>query len=109
MYAFTQDLPITPEIWERIKGRIGNDPIPGMVCHLVTRSGNGLRYTDVWESKEAAETFLDSRVHPILDDIFGGQQPSEPPTTVLEVVDFMGASGGVRLTTAVTLEEVAAE
>jgi hypothetical protein len=92
MYAFTQDLPITAEIWFRLKEGIGPEPIRGLLLHVVTRQGGGLRYIDVWESKEACDRFLDERVHPVLQAAFagpGGQIPPEPPRDELDVVDVM--------------------
>lgn len=90
MYAFTQDLPITAEIWSAIKEGIGPAPIPGLVIHAVTRQAAGLRYIDVWESKESCDRFLAERVHPVLRAAFAGAPlPPEPPRDELELVDVM--------------------
>ncbi len=90
MYGFTQDLPITSEIYARIREGLGAETPEGMIVHVVTRHDDGLRYTDVWESRELCDRFLEERVHPILERAFaseGGQLPPEPPRRDVDVVD----------------------
>jgi hypothetical protein len=90
MYGFTQDVPITPEIYARIREGLGSETPEGLIFHLVTKHDGCLRYTDVWESREHCERFLDERVHPILERAFtsqGGQMPPEPPRDDVDVVD----------------------
>jgi hypothetical protein len=90
MYGFTQDLPISPDVWFRIKEAIGDAPIDGLLVHAVTRHGDGVRYFDLWESREACDRFLEERVHPVLRSVFaaaGGNMPAEPERVEFEVVD----------------------
>jgi hypothetical protein len=59
----------------------------------------GLRYIDVWESKEACARAFDERIHPAVDRAFGGSRPTdEPEVRHLDVIDLRGAAvpGGVR-------------
>ena len=90
-YAFVQDVPITPEVYRQLMAEIGDERPQGLVVHVVARTETGLRYLDVWESKEAWERFRDARVHPALDKVFkriGFQPPSaEPPMQELDVVE----------------------
>jgi hypothetical protein len=93
MYAFTQDLPISAETWAHIKEAVGPEPIHGLIFHAVARQPGGLRYIDIWESKEACDRFLDERVHPVLQAAFaasGADVPPEPPRDELDLVDIIG-------------------
>jgi hypothetical protein len=89
-YAFTYDVPITAEIYGRIKDGLGSDRPAGLIAHLAWRIESGLRYVDVWESKDDAEAFAEERlhpvVHPILQDMLGFVPP-EPEHQDLDVID----------------------
>ena len=94
-YAWVQDLPITREVYQRIRAALGDEVPPGLILHLVTPSptGSGLRYLDVWESKEECDRFLDERVHPVLGRVFaaaGRPLPPEPHRDELEIIDLFG-------------------
>lgn len=97
MYVFTQDVPIDAAFYGRITDRLGRDVPPGLILHLaVERPEGGLRYVDVWESKEACERFVDARLHPVvhrlLAEIFGDDLPPEPERTPLRVIDAWGSA-----------------
>ena len=82
MYAFTQDLPITTDIYARIMEGIGPEPAAGCVMHAVVRIEGGLRYIDIWDSREACDLFLEERVHPVLRAAFaaaGATLPAAEP------------------------------
>jgi hypothetical protein len=89
-YALTYDGPISGETYARIKEGLGPERPPGLIAHLAWRTETGLRYVDVWQSKDDHEAFAESRlhpvVHPILQDMLGFVPP-EPPITVLDVID----------------------
>jgi hypothetical protein len=89
-YAFTYDVPITTEIYARIKDGIGPQRPPGLIAHLAYRTENGLRYIEVWQAIQDWEAFADDRlhpvVHPLLQDMLGFVPP-EPPRTMLDIVD----------------------
>jgi hypothetical protein len=91
MYAFTQDLPITTDVYARIMQGVGTAPPDGCVLHAVVRIDGGLRYIDIWESREACDRFLEERVHPVLQGAFsaaGATMPGEPVRNDLELVDL---------------------
>ena len=92
MYAFTQDVPIGPELYARIIEELGPEPLEGSLLHLcVRRPEGGLRYIDVWESEEACTRAFEDRIHPAVDRAFGGARPArEPEAHPLEVVDLRG-------------------
>jgi hypothetical protein len=90
MYAFTQDLPITTDVYARIMEGVGTEPPAGCLVHAVVRIDSGLRYIDIWESRTACDLFLEERVHPILQAAFsaaGATLPPEPARDELELVD----------------------
>jgi hypothetical protein len=89
-YAFTYDVPITTEIYARIKEGLGPERPPGLIAHLTLQIENGLRYIDVWQSKDDFEAFAESRLHPVVHPILEGMLgfvPPEPSHTMLDVVD----------------------
>jgi hypothetical protein len=89
-YAFTYDVPITTEIYARIKEGLGPERPPGLIAHLTLQIEDGLRYIDVWQSKDDFEVFAESRLHPIVHPILEGMLgfvPPEPSHTMLDVVD----------------------
>jgi hypothetical protein len=99
VYAWTQDLPIDAEFYGRITDVLGDAPMDGLLMHLCVRNpAGGLRYIDVWESKEQCDRAFEERVHPAVDAAFGGTRPPvEPTADVLDVVEVRGAvTDGVR-------------
>lgn len=89
-YALTYDVPITTEIYARIKEGLGPERPPGLIAHLTLQIENGLRYIDVWHSKDDFEVFAESRLHPVVHPILEGMLgfvPPEPSHTMLDVVD----------------------
>jgi hypothetical protein len=64
----------------------------------VQNPAGGLRYIDVWESKEKCDRAFDERVHPAVDTAFGGARPPvEPTLDVLEVIEVRGPLAGARV------------
>lgn len=89
-YAYTYDVPIGAEIYARIKDGLGTDRPPGLIAHLAWRTESGLRYVDVWQTKDDCEAFTENRLHPVVHPILRdmpGFVPPEPPLTVLDVID----------------------
>lgn len=93
VYAFIQDVPIGPALYEKIIEEIGPKPLAGSLLHLcVRRPDGGLRYIDVWESEQACARAFDERIHPAVDRAFGGARPAaEPVVQRLDVLDARGA------------------
>jgi hypothetical protein len=89
-YAFTYEVPISTENYTRIREGIGPEHPPGLIPHLAYRTENGLRYVEIWQTKDDWEAFEHDRVHPVvrplLQDMLGFV-PAEPPRTVLDLVD----------------------
>jgi hypothetical protein len=93
MYVYTQDVPIDLATYKRIIDQIGPEPMAGALLHLcVRRPDGGLRYIDVWDSKEACAKAFEDRIHPAVDRAFGGSRPAGEPTVQhLELLDASGA------------------
>lgn len=91
VYAYTQDVPIGQELYQRIVAELGPEPLDGSLLHLCVRHGDGLRYIDVWESEAHCAKAFDDRIHPAVDRAFGGSRPGEPTVHHLEVVRVAGA------------------
>ncbi len=90
MYAFTQDLPINTDIYARISEGVGTEPAAGCVLHAVVRIEGGLRYIDIWESREACDRFIEERVHPVLRAAFdaaGATLPAEPARMEMDLLE----------------------
>ena len=93
VYAYTQDVPIGPDLYQRILDDIGPEPLAGSLVHVCVRlPEGGLRYIDIWESEEACARAFDERIHPAVDRAFGGvRPPGEPEVHRLDVIDVRGA------------------
>ena len=96
MYAYVQHVPIGPEVYARIKERLGDEPFAGLVVHLALRKPDGtLTYVDVWECREACARAFDEQIHPAVFGVFeeiGFQPDGEPARDELEVVDVLAAT-----------------
>jgi len=94
-YAFTYDVPIGSDIYQRIKEGLGPERPPGMIAHLAYGLEHGLRYVEVWESKDDWEAFQDQRLHPVVHSLLKellGFVPPEPSVTMLDVIDAWTAA-----------------
>ena len=89
-YAFLYDVPISAETYARIKECLGPERPPGLIAHLAWRTEAGLRYLDVWRSKDDHEAFAENRLHPVVHPILQemlGEIPPEPAYTMLDIID----------------------
>ena len=94
VHAFIQDVPIDTDMYARITDALGDEPMDGLLMHLVVRNPEGgLRYIDVWETEEQCARAFDVRVHPAVDAAFGGRRPPvEPTVNRLDVVEVRGGA-----------------
>jgi heme-degrading monooxygenase HmoA len=89
-YAFTYDVPIDAAIYSRIKDGLGPERPDGLIAHLAWQTDTGLRYVDVWRSKDDFDAFAESRLHPVVHGLMEemlGFVPPEPEHRVLDLVD----------------------
>jgi len=86
-YGFVHDVPLTEELYEQVRAEIGDEPPPGLIAHLVLRTGDTLRYVDAWESEADWDRFHDSSVHPALHKVLGFDPPAGMGPTPVDLVD----------------------
>lgn len=92
VYAYTQDVPIDFDTYEKVIAGLGPEPLAGCLLHLcVRRVDGGLRYIDVWESKDVCAKAFDERIHPAVDEVLGGSRSAEDPhSDALDVLHLTG-------------------
>jgi hypothetical protein len=72
-YAFVQDVPADERMYAEICARLGDAAPKGLVVHLaLPNEGGGLRYVDVWDTREDWERFRDEQVEPVVSDVLAG-------------------------------------
>jgi hypothetical protein len=107
MYAQIHDAPATPDMHHRVLELLGDGPFPGLVTHVaLQRPEGGLRFVDVWESREAFEAFRDAHLSPAVNQMLaehgipadqgdGPQGPDHAPTDVYGVVEVLIGTGAI--------------
>ncbi len=65
---------------EKMGFRPGGPGAPGGLFHWVTKTDDGFRVIDVWESEEACAQAFQDRIHTAVDTAFGGARPGVEPT-----------------------------
>lgn len=90
-YVFTQDVPISAEVYGKIATKVGAQPMKGLIVHVASKTADGkLHYFDVWESKELCDQAFNERISPATRRVLsesGATPPSEPERQVLDTVD----------------------
>ncbi|MYR05864.1 hypothetical protein GTV32_05840 [Gordonia sp. SID5947] len=99
-YAWTQNVPITAEIYGEIADRMGATPMPGLIVHVaVENEDKTVSYLDVWESEASCEAALETVVHPAVHPVLaarGIHPPGEPPRTPATVLEVRFGDGNHR-------------
>lgn len=69
---------VTPELYEEARKRVkwDTDVAVGGVLHVASFSKNALHVTDIWESAEAMNSFLETRLLPGVAPLGIPTQPS---------------------------------
>ncbi len=62
----------------------GGKGAPGCIFHWVTRTGEGIRVTDVWSDRETFEKFAQEQIGPIAEEV---GVPAQPEISFFEVHD----------------------
>ena len=70
-YAFIQDVPADREMYAKIRAKLPTAAPAGLITHVVIEQESGLRYVDVWESKDKADRFMER--------VMGMVRPEELP------------------------------
>jgi len=96
MYAFVQDVPIDERLYAKIRNRLGDEPLRGLIVHLALKLPDGhLRYVDVWESQELCERAFEERIHHAVHGVLqeaGARVAGEPGREIVEVIDIWRGS-----------------
>ena len=71
-YGFIKDVPANEEIYRQIKERLGIEAPAGLICHVAIPHERGLRYVDVWETRDQWERYRDEVVEPAVDAVLDG-------------------------------------
>ena len=74
----------------------GGPAARGQLFHWVTAIDDGVRVMDVWESREAFESFMETRVLPVLPEI-GVSEPHEDDMQFFDVHNYFAGKGGASL------------
>ncbi|MGI9145774.1 MAG: hypothetical protein ACR2IK_04370 [Chloroflexota bacterium] len=95
-YAWTQDVPITREIYAEIVADLGDQLPEGLIVHVAQVMDDGhLRYLDVWESEAACQRFTEERLHPVVGRALARHQvrvDGEPPRRPVQVAHVWSAA-----------------
>ncbi len=95
-YAWTQDVPITREIYAEIVADLGDQLPEGLIVHVAQVMDDGhLRYLDVWESEAACQRFTEERLHPVVGRALARHQvrvDGEPPRHPVQVAHVWTAA-----------------
>jgi hypothetical protein len=80
----------TLDQYDQIVEKMGFTPkgpaAPGGIFHWVTKTDEGLRVTDVWESREVFEKFAEEKIGPITQDV---GVPNPPEIKFYEVHNYL--------------------
>jgi hypothetical protein len=91
-FAFTQDLPFTENVYERICAALPDETPPGLILRMAEKIENGVRMIEVWQAEEDRARFVRDRLAPIVQDGFfastGYAPPGEEPSlNRIDVID----------------------
>jgi hypothetical protein len=69
---------VSTEQYDEVKGTVDweGNPAEGGLMHATAHDGKGLRITDVWESPEAFQAFVDNRLMPVIAQVGIESQPN---------------------------------
>ena len=92
--AMVRDLPnATSQIYDAVVREMGLDeePAAGLIIHTAGEYNGIWREVDVWESREAFETFLRDRIMPAVVKVVGEEALNTPPPEpqFMEVYDLI--------------------
>jgi hypothetical protein len=78
--------------YDQVIGKMGLTPrgatAPGGLFHWITKTDNGMRVTDVWETREQFEAFAQEQIGPFTQEV----GLSAPQITFYDVHNYMTAS-----------------
>jgi hypothetical protein len=86
-YVFTLDVPANEELYAEIRAELPATPPPGLISHVVVPGEAGLRYIDVWSTRESWEEARDAVLEPAVGRVLAchGLPPDESLTRFEEI------------------------
>jgi hypothetical protein len=76
------------QVIDKMGFRPGGPGAPGGISHWVTKTDDGIRVTDVWESKEQFEQFAQEQIGPLAEAV---GIPSAPDVQFFDVHNLLTA------------------
>ena len=76
------------EVVKRMGFRPGGPGAPGLLFHWVAKTDDGMRVTDVWDSRGVFEKFAQEKIGPISAEV---GLPNPPETQFFEVHNYLTA------------------
>ena len=76
------------QVIEKMGFRPGGAGVPSGMFHWVTKTDDGIRVVDVWETKEAFEKFAQDEIGPLTQDV---GLPSPPEVQFFDVHNHLTA------------------
>jgi hypothetical protein len=76
------------EVVKRMGFRPGGPGPSGALFHWVTKTDDGMRVTDVWESRDVFEKFAQEKIGPLSAEV---GLPNPPETQFFEVHNYLTA------------------
>ena len=76
------------DTYEKIVAEMGvdGDAPAGLIVHVAGEVEDGTRIIDVWESEQAYEEFLSTRLRPASDRVLAGRErPASVPPEIMQV------------------------
>lgn len=74
------------QVIERMGFRPGGPGAPGGLFHWVTKTDDGIRVIDVWDSRDTFEKFAQEKIGPITQEV---GVPGPPETKFFEVHNYL--------------------
>ena len=87
-----QEFEATTDQYDQVNEKLGDEVPEGLIAHAGAESGGGkMKIVDIWESKEAWESFLNGRLGAAVVEVMGPppDDAGPPPFEVLEARDVM--------------------
>jgi hypothetical protein len=85
---------VTQEEYDRINDAVnlGDNPADGLILHTAGATQTGWRVFDIWESPEAFERFVETRIGPVMQEI--GLERGEPQPQLYHLHNVYAADLG---------------
>jgi hypothetical protein len=90
------EMQVTPDQYDAVDAALdpaGNPP-DGMIAHSARFDGDTLKILDIWESEQAFENFVESRLGPTIGQTLGDEAPPAPQPRYTQLHNAHTGGGG---------------